>query len=142
MKIWKAFMLLLLLCIFNRTFSMYFILKVSQNDKNLANYVCKITKDLQKSKTDTQDVLIGNLDDKSWTSTVNDIAGCIISDSAVVVSDFKKVLDEKSLKKAAIIVLALASADQVFKNFFLSQNKLNSILLELNAWTHWKTTTV
>lgn len=139
-------MLLLLLCIFNRTFSMYFILKVSQNDKNLANYVCKITKDLQKSKTDTQDVLIGNLDDKSWTSTVNDIAGCIISDSAVVVSDFKKVLDEKSLKKAAIIVLALASADQVFKNFlyffFLSQKKLNLILLELNAWTHWKTTTV
>ena len=99
--------------ILNSTLSTNFIFKTSQNDEKLSNYVCKITKDITKTKSDTQDVLIGNLGGELWSSTVNDIAGCIGSDTAVVVSDFKSIVTEQTLRKAAVLILMFGYVNQV-----------------------------
>ncbi|CAG9811082.1 unnamed protein product [Chironomus riparius] len=106
MKINKFFAQFLALLIFNSTVN-------TQIDNKLSSYVCKITKDVTKSNTDTQDVLIVNLAQKMWSSTLNDIAGCVGHDNAVVVSDFNDVIIEKTLRKAAIIVIALGLATQL-----------------------------
>ena len=46
-----------------------------------------------------------------WSSTVNDITGCVGSETAVVVSDFKSFVVEKTLRKASVIVLAVGYVD-------------------------------
>jgi hypothetical protein len=48
-----------------------------------------------------------------WSSTVNDIVGCIGHDSAVVLSDLRKLMNQKTLRKIAVVILALGYADQV-----------------------------
>lgn len=113
MKISKFLSLFLALLLLHSTLSINFILKAPQNDKKLSNYVCKVTKDILKSKTDTQDVLIGNLGGKKWSSTVNDIAGCIGRGSAVVVSDFMATLKEDTLRKAAVVILTINQLNEV-----------------------------
>lgn len=77
----------------------------------MSKYVCKVTKDIISSKSDTQDVLIGNLAGELWSSTANDIAGCVGSDNAVVFSDFKSFVIKKTLRKAAVIILAVGYVD-------------------------------
>ena len=58
--------------------------------------------------------MIGNLGGKVWSSTVNDIVQCIDDGKAVVVSDFKAVVKEKSLRKAAVAILVgLSPTDDV-----------------------------
>ena len=89
------------------TLSTNFLLKTSSDDKKLSDYVCKITKDITKSKGDTQDVLIGNVGDEMWSSTVNDIAACVRDENTVVVTDFKAVMREKTLRKAAVVVFSM-----------------------------------
>ena len=113
MKFSRIFALILALFILNSTLSTNFILKTSQNDKKLSNYVCKVTKDITKTKSDTQDVLIGNLGGEAWSSTVNDIAGCVGSENAVVVNNFSKLLTEQTLRKAAVGIVAMEFVDKV-----------------------------
>ena len=113
MKISRILAPFLALLIFNSTISTNFILKTSQNDKKLSNYVCKVTKDITRTKSNIQDVLIGNLGGELWTSTVNGIAGCIGSETAVVVSDFKSILTDKTLRKAAVVILTLTQFNSV-----------------------------
>lgn len=112
MKLFRLFRLFVAILVLNSTLNLGFILKTLQNNKILSNYVCKITKDIIKSKYDTQDVLIGNLGGKVWSSTVNEIAGCV-KDSVVVVSDFSKKMTEKSLRKAAIVIVLINEVDMV-----------------------------
>ncbi|CAG9811090.1 unnamed protein product [Chironomus riparius] len=107
MKIIKILAPFLAILILNLTCSTNLIIKTLQDDKRLSNYICKITKDITKAKSDTQDVLIGNLGGNMWSSTINYIAGCVGSDTAVVLSGFKDVLTEKTLRKASVIILAL-----------------------------------
>ena len=130
MKILRILAPFLALLILNSTINTNFILKTSQNDKKLSNYVCKVTKDITKSKIDTQDVLIGNLGGELWSSTVNDIAGCVKSDTAVIVSDFKTSLTEKTLRKAALVVLTCNKLDKVSKIRLMLQ-----IYLKINPKT-------
>ena len=113
MKISRFFALILALLILNSPLSTNLILKTSQNDKKLSNYVCKITKDITKTKRDTQDVLIGNLGGEVWSSTVNDIAGCVGSETAVIVNDLTTTVTEKTLRKAAVVILMFDKVNKV-----------------------------
>lgn len=113
MKFSRLLVPFLAFCILNSSLSSSFTLKISQNDKLLSNSVCKIIKDISKSKTDTQDILIGNLGGNLWTSTINDITGCIGSDNSVVISNFKAALKEENLRKAAVIVMMLSDVSEV-----------------------------
>ncbi|CAG9811085.1 unnamed protein product [Chironomus riparius] len=138
MRITQIFILLILTTILSTT-------ETLQIDQNLSNYVCKIIKDLLKSNSSTQDVLIGNIGGKMWSSTINYIAGCVGHKDAVVVSDFKKPLTEKTLRKASIIVLALGWADQVrFKNIYVAQqlkfslNIQNTVIATVRTHIHSK----
>ncbi|CAG9811092.1 unnamed protein product [Chironomus riparius] len=110
MKFFQFYVPFLVLIVCNSTLNINFILK---NDKKLSNYVCKVTKDIISSKSDTKDVLIGNLGGKVWSSTVNDIAGCVGQDSAVVASDFKEPLTVETLRKAIVIILAVGYINKV-----------------------------
>lgn len=86
----------------------------SAEPKILPNYVCKVTKDILKSTTDTQDVLIGNLGGKFQAKIVNDIAGCLSgADNAVVLTDLKDKMTEKTLRKAAVVILVFDDVEQV-----------------------------
>lgn len=115
MHIFRCLIPSLVILILSSSLSNKMILKTTASGQNLSTNVCKITKDIIKSKTDAQDILIGNLGGKLWTTTLNDIAGCIGSDNSVIVNDFEEALTEKSLRKAAVIILALGWADQVCK---------------------------
>lgn len=118
MKVSQLLSIFLSLLILNSSLSTNFFLKTSSNDKKLPNYVCKVTKDIIKSKTDTQDILIANFGGKLWSSTVNDISGCIGNGSAVVISDFKSAPTEKTLKRAAVVILMFRLVNQVEQNVF------------------------
>ena len=74
MKFSKFLAPLLAVLLLNSTLSTNLILKTPEKDKKLSNYVCKIIRDITKSKSDTQDVLVGNLGGKMWSSTVSEIA--------------------------------------------------------------------
>ena len=74
-------------------------------DKRLPDFVCKITQDIIKSNNHTQDVLIGNVSRIIRTSTINNIVKCLKDISPVVISDFQEPVIEKSLRKAAVIIL-------------------------------------
>ncbi|KAL7014251.1 hypothetical protein ACKWTF_015823 [Chironomus riparius] len=82
-------------------------------DQNLPNSICRITYDVTSSKSDTQDILFGNLDSQTWSSTVNDIVKCIDNGAAVVVADLKTIIKNKNFRKASVIILALNQANEV-----------------------------
>ncbi|CAG9811577.1 unnamed protein product [Chironomus riparius] len=81
-------------------------------DQNLPNSICRITYDVTSSKSDTQDILFGNLDSQTWSSTVNDIVKCIDNGTAVVVADLKTIIKNKNFRKASVIILALNQANE------------------------------
>lgn len=66
-----------------------------------------------KSSNDTQDVLVGNMDSKTQSATVNDIIKCIGEDYPLVISDMVKLLTEKNLKKAAVVILVFETSNKV-----------------------------
>ena len=53
--------IILTLFVFNLTVSTKFIQKATIDDQKLPKSICKITNDITSSKTDTQDILIGNV---------------------------------------------------------------------------------
>lgn len=110
MKLSKVYAIFLTIFILSSSFSS---LKNPQVDKMLHNYICKITKDITKSTNDTQDILIGNLDKSTKSSTVNDIVECIGADHPVVISDMVQPLTEKNLRKAAVMILVFKTANKV-----------------------------
>lgn len=48
-----------------------------------------------------------------WTSTINDIAGCIGDDNPVVISENKSVPVTKVLRKAAVVIMTANDIDEV-----------------------------
>ena len=50
---------------------------------------------------------------KVWSSTINDIAGCIGSETAVVVSAFSRPLTERTLRKAAVVIFTFKLINDV-----------------------------
>ncbi|KAL7014273.1 hypothetical protein ACKWTF_015844 [Chironomus riparius] len=95
------------------------VIKVSMSDKKFFQNICNIINDVTGSRTDTQDILIGNLGGKIWSSTVNDIAQCIDHGNAVVVTDFKTKITEKRLWKASVVVIAgLKQSEEVNLHFY------------------------
>lgn len=85
----------------------------SLNLQKLPKIICKITNDITNSKPDTQDVIIGNLGGEIWSSTINMIAKCIDVDSAVVVSNFNKLITKQSLRKAEVVILSFDRISEV-----------------------------
>ena len=88
----------------------------STDAQDLSKNICKITNDITKSSTDTQDILIGNLGGETWSSTVNDIIQCVDDNIAIVVTDFQQKIIEKNLKKASVVILILEWHSQVCRN--------------------------
>ena len=113
MKTVKIFTILSSLLLLNSTLSTNLILKSSTDDEKLSKSICKITNDVINTKTDTQDILIGNLGGKVWSSTVNDIVKCIDDGNAVVVTDFNAKIVEKNLRKSAVVILTMEWLDRV-----------------------------
>lgn len=63
--------------------------KMSIEDQNLSKSICMLTNDVINLKANTQDILIGNLGGKLWSSTIDDIIKCSRSKSAIVLTDFR-----------------------------------------------------
>ena len=103
----KFLAIIIAFCTLSSSFSTNFILKSLTDDQKLSKSICKITNDITNSKSDTQDILIGNLGGNIWSSTVNDIVSCIDNDKAVVVSDLNSVIMDSKLRKASVVILAL-----------------------------------
>jgi hypothetical protein len=79
----------------------------------LPKSICKVTNDITSSKSDTQDILIGNLGGKIESSIVNDIVKCIDDGTAVVVADLKDIIKNEQLRKTSIIILVMDQANEV-----------------------------
>jgi hypothetical protein len=73
MKFVKIFVTFSSILVINSSLGTHFIPQLPSDDQQLAQSVCKITNDVTRAKTETQDILIGNFVDKTWSTTVNDI---------------------------------------------------------------------
>lgn len=71
----------------------------------LASSTCNIVENVLSSQHCTQDILIVNMGNIVSIATVNTIASCIGDEHAVVISDLKVPLVEKSLRKASAIIV-------------------------------------
>lgn len=83
-------------------------LEASNDQPKLSKSVCGIANDVISSIIDTQDILIGNLGGRIYSQTLNDILRCLHIESAVVVADFKDIINVKYLRKASVIILILS----------------------------------
>ena len=75
--------------------------------------ICKCVNEDAISRTDTNDILIANLGDKMWSTTVNDLAKCVESKSVVVLSNLNEVLRGQNLRKASMTIVTFYAVDQV-----------------------------
>jgi len=108
----------------NSTVSIEIISKSLIDDEKLSKSICKIANDVARSKTGTQDILIGNFGFQVWTSTTNDIVRCIDDETAVVVADFKEIIKSKRLRKASTVILPLGYVDKVsFSRIYFGKNQ-------------------
>ena len=112
MRITKLFIIFCAILLLNSAFSS----KSLSSDQNLAPSICKITNDITKSTTETQDILIGNPGGQVWSSTVNDIIKCIDDGTAVVVTDLSSQMLNKNLRKASVVIVTLDRIDGVSVN--------------------------
>ena len=106
MKYSRINVIFLTLLLFNSSLGNNLFIQSLPDDQNLPKSICKITNDVISSKNQTQDILIGNLGDKTWSSTVNEIIKCIDGETALVVTDLKTKITEKRLKKSPVVILA------------------------------------
>ncbi|CAG9811083.1 unnamed protein product [Chironomus riparius] len=111
MKISKILSPFLAFLILNLTLSTNFILKATQNDRKLSNYICKITKDITKAKNDTQDVLIGNSGGKLWSSTESFLSDIAINSGAFT----RKGTVYHHMTKVLIVVPSTTQRKQIIK---------------------------
>ncbi|CAG9798202.1 unnamed protein product [Chironomus riparius] len=94
--------------------------QISTNALTLVNSICEIQNDVVNSRTDTQDILISNLGGRMWSSSINDIIRCIGDSNPVVVTDLKRKIIGKNLRKASLVVLAFSQTDTaLLKNILL-----------------------
>jgi len=113
MKIAIIFIIFSTLSVINSSLSSKFHLDYSINDKTLSSTICKITNDITSLKSDTQDILIGNLGGKMWPTIANDIIQCLNDDKAQVLSDFRTTIKKINLRKASVVILTLDKLEQV-----------------------------
>lgn len=112
----KILNLFVLFCFLKSSFSFNSSLNFMIHNKKLQKSICNVVNDVTSSKTDTQDILIGNLGREAWTSTINDIVQCLSDGTAVVVSDFKQLINEKLLRKASLVILTFDGLNRVIFN--------------------------
>jgi len=113
MKITKFFIIFSTLLFINSSLSTNFIQKSLIDDQQLSKSICEITNDIINSKSDTQDILIGNLGGKIWSSTISDIIQCLSDNKAQVLSDFRTTIKKINLRKASVVILTLDKLEQV-----------------------------
>ena len=111
MKITKFFIIFSSIYILNASLSTKFPLESQINHQNVVKSICKITNEVTKSTTDTQDVLIVESRAINESTTVNEILMCI--DNAVVVTEMRKKILVKNLRKAAVIIIDFDRIDGV-----------------------------
>ncbi|KAL7014254.1 hypothetical protein ACKWTF_015826 [Chironomus riparius] len=109
MKIKAFFVVFSTLFIINTSFTTKMLIK----DQELPKSICSITNNVTKSTTITQDILIGNMDRKIWSSTANDIIKCLDDDKAVVATDLTNTIQNLRLRKASVIILMLNQLNEV-----------------------------
>lgn len=103
--------LVILLC--NPSFPFY----LTNQNENLAEYACNLTKDIIQSQSHTQDVLIVNLGEKLELEFINQLVSCIGHDNPVVVTDLNSQINEKALRKATVVILVKDTIDMVRKSY-------------------------
>lgn len=113
MKLTKLFVIFSSILLLNSSLSTNITFKPSIDSQTLYKSICKITNDITSSKSDTKDILIGNLGGKIWSSTINNIVQCIDDETAVVVTDLQNKMSRNNLKKALLIIVAFDSIDGV-----------------------------
>lgn len=116
MSLANIFVIFSFFVVLNSSYSTNFVHNSSKTDHNLSKSICKITNDITSSTIDTQDILIGNLDDKVLSTTVNNILKCIHHETSVVVTDFRSKITETRLWKAAVVVLVMNEANEVCRS--------------------------
>lgn len=121
------FLLILIFIIINFKTISNFHLQPTPSDKNLSESICKITNDVIKSNTDTNDILIGNLGANVLLLAINELILCIDKPRAVIISNFDGKLSNKNLRKASIIILVMNKVDQVSGTF-------NRLILGTGTW--------
>jgi hypothetical protein len=87
------------------SFGMNYILNTANKDQKLTLNICKITKDIIISESNTQDILIANFGEKIWSSTINEIVQCVDEEAAVVITKLDTKITGKLLRKAKVVVL-------------------------------------
>ena len=111
MKILKYFLSILIV---NSAICVAKLIDTTINDDKLSKSVCKIANDITHSKTETQNVLLGNLGGKVMTSLVQDISGCVADKNPVVVlTTLQKKILERKLWKSSVIILIFDSLNEV-----------------------------
>lgn len=113
MKGISLFIFLSTIFIVNSSFNVKLLIKFLTDNQQLSKNICKITNDIINSKTDTQDILVGNFGGKMWPSTINNILQCIDDKAPVVVVDVRTKLTDKSLRKASVMILMMHSLNEV-----------------------------
>ncbi|CAG9811578.1 unnamed protein product [Chironomus riparius] len=99
----------------------------SIDDQKLSTSICRITNDITSSKSDTQDIIIGNLGGTMWSSIVNDIIKCL-DNKAVVISDIHDIATDKRLRKASVVILALNRSAKYQIIDIISQFGISTVL--------------
>jgi len=113
MKLTKLFVIFCSILFFNSSISTKIDLILPTDSQNLSRSICNIANDVINSKTDTQDILIGNFGGKSQSSTINDIIQCINDETTVVVTDLKDKMSRNDLRKASLFIIAFDMIDGV-----------------------------
>ena len=93
--------------------------ELSSQDVKLIESVCKIANDALGTKNDTQDILVGHIGGSRWTQDLDNLIQCFDKGTAVIVSDFLKVIVKQNLRKASVIVMISNQADSVSMNLNL-----------------------
>ena len=113
MKITAIFLILSASLLINSSSTLHSPILVANQNENLANFACKVTKDVVNSEPHTQDILIVNMAGNTHSVMINDITKCIGEGNSVILSDLKAPLIEKNLRKASLIILVMDKLDLV-----------------------------
>ncbi|KAL7014265.1 hypothetical protein ACKWTF_015837 [Chironomus riparius] len=82
----------------------YVLIKSTVHQK-LPKSICKITNDIMNTNMDTQDILIGNLGGKAWSTTIDETIKCIDDKAGVFITDFKTKIIAERFKKSPVVIL-------------------------------------
>lgn len=79
----------------------------------LAKYVCTVTEKIANADKDATDVVIGRFNSKMPVEFLSEITKCISKHSMVITTDFSKLIDDKNLRIAKVVIIVSDEANPV-----------------------------